>query len=146
MTEPVSPLVGKPAADFTLSDLSGRKQRLSALKGKVVLLDFWATWCGPCRRELPTIVKLHKELSPRGLAVVAVNVGEPRATVSGFVKQNQLTLPVWLDSDTQVSAKYGASSIPTLVVIDRAGKVTAYKVGMRDEVTLRALVAQAGLK
>src|SRR5262249_55416203 len=117
MTESVSPLVGKPAQDFTLSDLSGRKQRLSALKGKVVLLDFWATWCGPCRRELPTIAKLHRELAAKGLAVVAVNVGEPHATVSGFVKQNQLAIPVWLDSNTEVSSKYSASSIPTLVVI-----------------------------
>ncbi len=146
VAEPVSPLVGKPAEDFTLSDLSGRKQRLSALKGKVVLLDFWATWCGPCRRELPTIVKLHKELAPKGLAVVAVNVGEPDVTVDRFLKRNQITLPVWLDLTAEVSSKYGASSIPTLVVIDRKGNVTAHKIGMRDEATLRALVAEAGLK
>jgi cytochrome c biogenesis protein CcmG/thiol:disulfide interchange protein DsbE len=145
MTEPKSPLVGKPALDFTLTDVTGRKQRLSALKGKVVLLDFWATWCGPCRREMPTIVKLHKELSPKGLAIVAVNVGEPHETVNAFLKKNMVSIPVWLDLDTQVSSKYGANSIPTLVVIDRTGKVTAYKVGMRDEATLRALLDEAGL-
>ena len=62
LAEAVSPLVGKLAEDFTLFDLDGRKQRLSALRGKVVLLDFWATWCGPCRREMPTIQKLHRVL------------------------------------------------------------------------------------
>src|SRR5262245_40548377 len=70
-----SPLVGKPAEDFALADLTGKQRRLSALKGKVVLIDFWATWCGPCRRELPNIAKLHKELTAKGLAIVAVNVG-----------------------------------------------------------------------
>jgi thiol-disulfide isomerase/thioredoxin len=146
MSEPVSPMLGKPAEDFSLLDLAGKRQKLSALKGKVVLLDFWATWCGPCRRELPTIAKLHRELAAKGLAVVAVNVGEPAATVNAYLKKNQFSIPVWLDSKTEVSTRYQASSIPTLVVIDRAGKVTGYKVGVRDEAALRALLAEAGLK
>ena len=146
MKETVSPLVGKPASDFTLKDLAGRRQTLSALKGKVVLLDFWATWCGPCRRELPTIAKLHKELQAKGLAVVAVNVGEPPAVVSSYLKRNGFSLPVWLDTDTEVSSKYGASSIPTLVVIDKTGNVSALKVGLREEADLRALLEAAGLK
>ena len=146
MTETVSPLVGKPAEDFSLLDLTGKPRKLSALKGKVVLLDFWATWCGPCRRELPTVAKLYKELASKGLAVVAVNVGEPSATVNAFLKKNPFVLPVWLDSKTVVSSRYNASSIPTLVVIDRKGTVTAYKVGVHDETALRALLSEAGLE
>ena len=146
MQEKVSPLVGKPAEDFALLDLAGKRHSLAGLKGKVVLLDFWATWCGPCRRELPTIAKLHKELAAKGLAVVAVNVGEPAATVSAFLKKNPFSMPVWLDSKTEASSKYSASSIPTLVVIDRAGKVSAYKVGVREEADLRALLTEAGLE
>jgi len=110
------------------------------------LLDFWATWCGPCRRELPTVAKLHKELATKGLAVVAVNVGEPAETVNAFLKKNNYALPVWLDVNTEVSAKYGASSIPTLVVIDKAGTVSAYKVGVHDEAALRGLIEAAGVK
>ncbi len=146
MQETVSPLVGKPASDFSLKDLDGKKQSLSSLKGKVVLLDFWATWCGPCRRELPTIAKLHKELADKGLAVVAVNVGEPLASVNAFLRKNAFELPVWLDSDSEVSQRYSANSIPTLVVIDKTGKVSAYKVGLREEAELRSMLEAAGLE
>ncbi len=146
MQETVSPLVGKPASDFSLKDLDGKKQSLSSLKGKVVLLDFWATWCGPCRRELPTMAKLHKELAAKGLAVIAVNVGEPMATVNAYLRKNAFALPVWLDSDTEVSQRYSANSIPTLVVIDKTGNVSAYKVGLREEAELRTLLEAAGLE
>jgi len=146
MQEQASPLVGKPASDFQLRDLSGTKRSLASLKGKVVLLDFWATWCGPCRRELPTIAKLHKELGPKGLAVVCVNVGEPLATVSAFLKKNGYTMPVWLDAASEVSQAYSASSIPTLVVIDKAGNVASYNVGVHEEADLRQWIAKAGLK
>ncbi len=142
---PRSPLVGKPAADFSLTDMAGRKQRLSALKGKVVLLDFWATWCGPCRRELPIIVKLHNELQKRGLAVVAVNVGEPAPQVAEFLKKNAYALPVWLDVNSEVADQYGASAIPTLVVIDRTGGVVEHVMGVHDEEWLRAIIKKAGL-
>jgi len=145
-SEPVSPLVGKPAEDFTLADMTGKPRRLSALKGKVVLIDFWATWCGPCRREMPNIVKLHKQLSAKGLAIVAVNCGEKSATVDAFLKKNAYALPVWLDVDSKVSRKYGANSIPTLVVVDRRGIVSSVMVGLHGEDDLRAALEKAGLE
>ena len=145
MTEQASPLVGKPALEIALNDLTGKPRRLSALRGKVVLLDFWATWCGPCRREMPTIVKLHRELTSKGLAVVAVNVGEGATTVSGFLTKNGYSLPVWLDHDTEVAGRYGASAIPTLVVIDRKGTVITHTVGLHDEASLRDMLKKAGL-
>ena len=144
-TEPASPLVGHPAEEIALNDLAGRAQKLSGLKGRVVLLDFWATWCGPCRRELPTIVKLHKELTAQGLSVVAVNVGEDAGTVKQFLASNKYELPVWLDPNHEAASAYGAQGIPTLVVIDRNGTVIDHKVGLHDEAALRAMLKKAGL-
>jgi thiol-disulfide isomerase/thioredoxin len=145
-SEPVSPLVGHPAEEIALNDIAGKAQKLSGLKGRVVLLDFWATWCGPCRRELPTIVKLHKELTAQGLSVVAVNVGEDPATVKQFLTQNNYqVLPVWLDPNHQAASAYGAQAIPTLVVIDKNGTVIDHKAGLHDEAALRAMLKKAGL-
>lgn len=145
MSQPPSPLIGKPAPSFTLTDLAGKRQSLASLKGKVVLLDFWATWCGPCRMEMPNIVKLHHELAPKGLAVVAVNVGESATQVRPFLKKNGYDLPVWLDASREVATKYGATGIPLLVVIDRKGVVSSHLIGVREETELRAALKQAGI-
>ncbi len=143
---PPSPLIGKPAQDFELADLAGAKHSLSGFKGKVVLVDFWATWCGPCRRELPNVVKLRKELAAKGLEVVAVDVGEAPTAVNGYLHDNQLDLPVWLDRDRKVSEAYGANAIPTLVVVGRDGVVSSLVVGLHDESDLRALLQKAGIE
>ena len=142
----VSPLVGKPAEDFSLAALDVSMNKLSGLKGSVVVLDFWATWCGPCRREMPNIVKIHHELSKKGLAVVAVNMQEDKGKVSSFLKTNQYDLPVWLDVNGVVAGKYGASAIPTLVIIDREGKVASHMVGLREERELRAELKKVGIE
>src|SRR5262249_23485410 len=88
---------GKAAASFTLSDLKGKRVSLASLHGKVVLLDFWATWCGPCRMEMPTVAKLHREFKKKGLVVVGVNVGEQADVVSRFLKQGGYDFTVLLD-------------------------------------------------
>jgi thiol-disulfide isomerase/thioredoxin len=143
--EQVSPLVGKPAQDFSIGDLDGRMRSLAEHKGKVVLLDFWATWCGPCRREMPNIAKLHRELESKGLAVVAVNVAEKPSVVSAFLTKNGYKLPIWLDLDGKVAGQYGAAGLPTLVVIDRKGSVAAHLIGLRSEEEVRAELKKAGL-
>ena len=118
-----------PAEDFTLASLDGPQASLSSYKGKVVLLSFWATWCGPCKQELPSIEALYDKLSSRGLVVVAVDLGEEKAKVSQFVKSNKLTFPVLLDGSVAVGSAYGANSIPTNYLLDRSGRIIARMVG-----------------
>lgn len=118
-----------PSDDFTLASLDGSQTSLSSYKGKVVFLSFWATWCGPCNQELPSIQALYDKLSSRGLVVVAVDLGEEKAKVSQFVKSNKLTFPVLLDQKLAVGSVYGANSIPTNYLLDRSGRVLARMVG-----------------
>jgi len=118
-----------PSDDFTLASLDGSQTSLSSYKGKVVFLSFWATWCGPCKQELPSIQALYEKLSSRGFVVVAVDLGEEKAKVSQFVKANKLTFPVLLDQKVAVGGTYGANSIPTNYLLDRSGRVLARIVG-----------------
>ncbi len=124
-------VAAKPAAaeDFTLGSLDGSRRSLSSFKGKVVFLSFWATWCGPCKAELPSIQALYNKLESKGLAVVAVDMGEQKPVVAQFVKDYSLTFPVLLDGDVAVGSAYGASSIPTNYLLDRSGRLIARIVG-----------------
>jgi len=115
--------------DFTLASLDGSRKSLSSYKGKLVFLSFWATWCGPCKEELPSIQALYRRLADKGFVVVAVDLGEGQQKVTQFVKQHNLTFPVLLDSDAAVGSAFGASSIPTNYLIDRSGRVIARVVG-----------------
>ncbi len=117
------------AEDFTLGALDGSQASLSSYKGKVVFLSFWATWCGPCKQELPSIEALYSRLAARGLVVVAVDMGEDKAKVAQFVKANHLTFPVLLDGSAAVGLAYGARSIPTNYILDRSGRILARIVG-----------------
>jgi peroxiredoxin len=117
------------AEDFTLGTVDGSQASLSSFRGKVVFLSFWATWCGPCKQELPSIEALYTKLSSRGLVVVAVDLGEDKAKVAQFVKTNKLTFPVLLDFHAAVGSAYQASSIPTNYLLDRSGHIIARIVG-----------------
>ncbi len=141
-----SPLIGKPAPPFTLKGVKGSTVSLASYKGKVVLLDFWATWCRPCRIEMPRVEALHKEFKAKGLVVFGVNFAEEIATVKGFLAQNPYTMPILLDPNGEVSRLYQADAIPTLVVIGRDGKISAYYRGVREENVLREALAKAGIK
>lgn len=139
-------LVGKAAIPFTLKNLAGKSMALGDWKGKVVLLDFWASWCGPCRVEMPTVAKLDRELRSKGLVVAAVNVGESAAVASRYLKRNKFEgMTVLLDSDSEVSNQYGASAIPTVVIIDRQGTISSYFTGVRSEQVLREALRKAGI-
>lgn len=109
--------------EFTLPLLSGGRAALSSFRGKVVLLNFWATWCPPCRSEMPSMEVLYKRLNSKGLEILAVDSGEDAATVQQFIRENSHTFPVLLDSDNKVSSQYGIRAIPTTYIIDREGKI-----------------------
>ncbi len=126
---PVSPLVGKTAPDFKLDLLSGGQVTLSDLKGKVVVLDFWATWCPPCRKSLPHLNKLYEDNKDGGAKVFAVNCQEDKADVQNFVQKEKLTVPVLLATADEIIQAYEAKSIPQTVIIGRDGKVTKVFVG-----------------
>jgi peroxiredoxin/outer membrane lipoprotein-sorting protein len=144
-SESASRWVGKAAPGFALRSLDGREYRLAELRGSVVLIDFWATWCAPCRRELPHIERLHRELADRGLVVVAVSA-ESRERVERFLDERRFTFAALLDPGRDVHSAYGVQSIPQVFVVDRDGNVAAHLVGARSEGELRAALREAGLQ
>lgn len=107
--------------DFTLEDLNGDKVSLSQLKGKKIFLNFWATWCPPCKGEMPDMEKLYQEIKGSELVILAVNVGEEKETVEAFISKNNYSFPVLLDSSGDVSKLYHVSGIPTSYFIDTEG-------------------------
>ena len=123
---------GTKSIDFTLADLSGKKVSLSSLKGKVVFLNFWATWCPPCRGEMPSMERLYQKLKDKGLVILAVDLQEDAKSVQKFVNQHKLTFTVLLDSDGRVGATYGARSIPTSYIVGRGGEALGGTVGARE--------------
>jgi peroxiredoxin len=126
------PAASAAASEFQLPALDGGTVRLADLRGRVVLLNFWATWCGPCREEMPGLAALATELGPRGLVVVAVSVREPRTKVEPFVRDFRLRFPVALDEEGTVTAQYHVFALPTTVVVDRHGRHVGTALGIRD--------------
>lgn len=141
-------LAGKPAKDFSLAvfDGKGRKVSLAAQKGSVVVLDFWATWCGPCRRWMPVVAKLEAETQKQGVRFFAVNLHEDVADVRAYVTAQKVQVPVLLDVDGAVGTAYGARSIPLTVVIGRDGRVVRTLVGVHPEEDLRDALREAGVE
>jgi peroxiredoxin len=124
-----SPLVGKPAPDFALDLVGGKKFRLAENKGKVVVLDFWATWCGPCLQAMPQVERAAAEFKDQDVRLVAVNLQETAAQVTALLERQKLNLTVALDRDGTVAEQYKAVAIPQTVIIDREGKVARLFVG-----------------
>jgi len=120
------------APDFTLEDLSGNKVSLKNFRGKTVFLNFWATWCVPCRAEMPAMERLHRELKDQGLEVVAVNFREDEAEVRDFLKELGLTFTVLLDRDGEISEEYGVWSLPLSYFINSKGEFVGKALGARD--------------
>lgn len=134
--------VGKPAPDFTLKSLSGENLKLSEMTGNVVLINFWASWCGPCREEMPLLNALHSKYEPLGFTVLGVNVEEDVNGAKGFLKNFPVDFPVLLDNTNKVSKQYQVIAMPTTVVVDRDGNMRylhqGYKSG--DEEKYRQMV------
>jgi len=130
---------------FTLTSLDGKTYSLDALRGKVVLLNFWATWCPPCRREMPDMEKLYQRFARKGLVVLAVS-DEKRETVEGFLKDKNYTFPVLLAPDRQVNTAFGVEGIPQSFLFDRQGKLSAQSIDMRTERQFLEMFKAAGLE
>jgi cytochrome c biogenesis protein CcmG/thiol:disulfide interchange protein DsbE len=121
--------IGRAAPDFLLRTLDGRELRLSDLRGRVVLLNFWASWCQPCRSEMPEFVRLYSTQRDRGLEVVAVDLQEAPAPVQGFVDEFGMTFPVVFDRTGEVARTYRVTQLPVTLIIDRDGVIRAAKYG-----------------
>lgn len=117
--------VGDPAPEFTLPDLDGKPVSLASLKGHVVVLDLWATWCPPCVAELPTNTAVAAKYAGQGVQFYAVSVSDTPAAVRSFLARQKLQTPVLIGGDSDVAQKYAAEYIPLLVVIDAHGKIVA---------------------
>lgn len=120
---------GGPAPNFILSTLQGSHVELSQLKGKGVLLNFWGTWCPPCRAEMPNIEKAYQQYKNKGLAVVAVNIGESEVPVTSFKNQYKVTFPIAMDRKKEITQLYGIDPIPTTYFIDKNGLVRNIVIG-----------------
>jgi thiol-disulfide isomerase/thioredoxin len=131
--------VGQQAPKFKLPDLSGQEVALDQYKGKIVMLDFWATWCGPCRMSMPILENLQKEY-PNDMTLLAVNLQEPRDAVRDFVREQNIHSRVVLDESGTVGETYGAGAIPMQVLIDRQGIVRYVIVGVKSASELRKMI------
>ncbi len=120
------------APEFTLQDDDGKTHRLSDYRGKVVVLNFWATWCPPCRYEMPAMERAHKKVQGENIVLLAVNVGESEDQVFEFTGQYPVTFQLLLDTDGSVVKKYPVIGLPTTFVIDPRGVVTHQAVGGRE--------------
>jgi peroxiredoxin len=123
------PQEGFPAPDFTLQTADGTVLRLSDLRGQVVVLNFWATWCPPCRIEMPALQEVYVAYRERGLEVLAVNMQEGSGQTSAFAAENGLTFPILFDPDGAVSSRYRVTSLPTTLFVDRKGVIREVAVG-----------------
>ncbi len=135
----------RASAGFALRDLEGKEWKLTGLRGKVVLLNFWATWCSPCRKEVPDLAALYARFEKNGLVVLGISDDDP-AKVAAFVKEHAVPYPVLLDPGGKVSKLFGADGIPKSFVYDRGGKLVATAIDMRTMGQFLAMLAKAGLK
>lgn len=132
-------------ANFTLDDLSGKAWTLKDLKGKVVLLNFWATWCPPCRKEMPDLESLYKRFGPQGFVILGVS-DEDAPVVQKFIAQQGITYPVLLDPGRKVNTLFQIEGIPKTFVYDREGKIVAQSIDMRTRGQFLEMLGRAGLK
>jgi thiol-disulfide isomerase/thioredoxin len=135
----------EPAPRFNAKTTAGEKFTNDSLKGKVVLLQFWTTWCPYCRQDQPLVDSLDQEFRGQGVVVLAVDVNESKKTVKKYLEQSPRSCRIVLTEDTNLAAMYAANSYPIYVVIDREGNIVATRRGTAGERALRSLLARAGL-
>jgi peroxiredoxin len=147
--EAMSALEGNDAkrerADFILADLKGNAWHLRDLRGKVVLVNFWATWCPPCRKEMPDLQALYEKYKAQGFVVLAIS-DEEAATVSPFIAERTISYPVLLDPGSKVQQAFAVEGIPESFVYDRKGKLVAQSIDMRTRSQFQQMLGAAGLQ
>ena len=132
-------------ADFTLAELGGKTWTLKEQRGKVVVLNFWATWCPPCRKEMPDLERLYREFKDQGLVILAIS-DEDAGKVRPFIAEQKVTYPILLDPGRKVNELFQIEGIPKTFVYDRNGKLVAQSIDMRTRRQFLEMLAQAGLK
>jgi peroxiredoxin len=126
------PMEGLSAPDFTLPTLDGKEMKLSDYRGKIVFLNIWATWCAPCKEEMPSMQKLYELMRGKDFVMLTISIDEKKETVEAFMKDNNLTLPVALDQQQKVSPLYRITGVPETFLIDKNGMVMHHLIGPGD--------------
>lgn len=131
--QPLHAVTGKPVADnFELKDIHGESHVLKDYRGRVVIVNFWATWCPPCRAELPSMERAYSQLKTKGVEILAINVGESEDTIFTFTADYPVTFPLLMDRDSTVINQYPVMGLPTTFVIDPKGRLVYRAIGTRD--------------
>ena len=124
---------GTIAPDFTVKDLAGKEVKLADLKGNVVLVNFWATWCPPCKEEIPSMMKLNQSMTGKPFRMLAISIDEGgKEAIVAFFKKSGMSLPAYLDSDGKISQLYGATGVPETFIVDKTGVIQKKIVGGMD--------------
>jgi cytochrome c biogenesis protein CcmG/thiol:disulfide interchange protein DsbE len=150
----ISPLQGKPAPQFTLEDLSGRKVTLASYKGKAVLINFWATWCGPCKIETPWLIELRNRYAAQGFEVLGVSADDldrgdaqklsaEKQEIARFVQKMQMPYPVLIDGDSISKSYDGLDALPASYYVDRNGNVVAVQPGLTSKEEIEANIKKS---
>jgi len=136
--------VGTAAPDFTLASLNSGNLRLAELQGQVVLLNFWASWCGPCRKEMPILNDLHNRYKDIGFTVLGVNVEQDSSLAQNYLRDTPVDFPILFDTENQVSKSYHVVAMPTTVMINRDGKIRFIHQGYQqgDEEKYKQMIKQ----
>jgi peroxiredoxin len=134
----------RASADITLPDLNGKQWNLHSLRGKVVLVNFWATWCPPCRKEIPDLESLYSLFQKQGFVVLGIS-DEEIGKVAPFVKEHNVSYPILLDAGRRINELFGVEGIPKSFVYDRDGRIVATAIDMRTKQQFLAMLAKAGL-
>jgi peroxiredoxin len=121
-----------PAPDFVLTDLDGNRHRLSDYLGQVVMINFWATWCPPCRAEMPSMQRAWEELEPEGIVMLGIDVGEDEETIFVFTANYPVEFPLLMDRDSKVIGQWPVRGLPTTFVIDPEGRIAYRAIGGRE--------------
>lgn len=138
--QPQKPAIGDMAPDFQLTSLDGEQMSLKRLKGKAVVLNFWGSWCEPCRTEMPALTEIYQQYQSSGLEVIGINIAETDVTASQFVRQYQLNFPIWMDRNRDVVDLYGIGPIPSTYFIDPSGKIVYIREGPLQVNELKNLI------
>ena len=139
-----APAAAAPSTDFRLKTIDGRTLGPKDFRGQVVVVDFWATWCGPCHLQARILEPVYRDFKGRGVQFLAANVGEEPEQVKKFLKDKPFPYPVLLDPSNDISTELGVAALPTLMVVDKKGKVAYFQSGIADGDTLRQIIKKAG--